>query len=121
MSPGDETEVPPGNAKPDPLDVALALERVNAVTTLALRSVRTSWAGLRTFAPDRMPVVGPHPDEPALFSFVGQGGYGVQMAPALAQAGAELFRTGTLGDAALAACLSPGRLRSPGPPGSPPS
>ena len=114
MSPGDETEVPPGNAKPDPLDVALALERVNAVTTLALRSVRTSWAGLRTFAPDRLPVVGPHPDEPALFSFVGQGGYGVQMAPALAQAGAELFRTGTLADAALAASLAPGRLRSPG-------
>jgi D-arginine dehydrogenase len=119
MSPGDETEVPPGNAKPDPLDVALALERVNAVTTLALRSVRTSWAGLRTFAPDRMPVVGPHPDEPALFSFVGQGGYGVQMAPALAQAGAELFRTGTLADAALAAAIAPGRLRSPGPPVSP--
>jgi D-arginine dehydrogenase len=116
MSPGDETEVLPGNAKPDPLDVALALERVNAVTTLALRSVRTSWAGLRTFAPDRMPVVGPHPDEPALFSFVGQGGYGVQMAPALAQAGAELFRTGTLADAALAASIAPSRLRSPGPP-----
>jgi D-arginine dehydrogenase len=66
-------------------------------------------------------VVGPHPDEPALFSFVGQGGYGVQMAPALAQAGAELFRTGTLGDAALAASIAPGRLRSPGPPTSPPS
>jgi D-arginine dehydrogenase len=115
MSPGDETKVPPGNAKPDPLDVALTLERVNAVTTLALRSVRTSWAGLRTFAPDRLPVVGPHPDEPALFSFVGQGGYGVQMAPALAQAGAELFRTGTLADAALAASIAPGRLRSPGP------
>jgi D-arginine dehydrogenase len=116
ISPGDETEVPPGNVKPDPLDVALALERINAVTTLALRSVRTAWAGLRTFAPDRLPVVGPHPDEPALFSFVGQGGYGVQMAPALAQAGAELFRTGTLADAALAACISPSRLRSPGPP-----
>jgi D-arginine dehydrogenase len=127
MSPGDETEVPPGNVKPDPLDVALALERVNAVTTLALRSVRTSWAGLRTFAPDRMPVIGPHPDEPALFCFVGQGGYGVQMAPALARAGAELFRTGTLADAALADSLSPGRIRSPGragspgSPGSPPS
>lgn len=115
VSPGDETEVPPGNVKPDPLDVALALERVNAVTTLALRSVHTSWAGLRTFAPDRLPVVGPHPDEPALFGFVGQGGYGVQMAPALARAGAELFRTGTLADAALAASISPGRLRSPAP------
>jgi D-arginine dehydrogenase len=112
MSPGDENEVRPGDVKPDPLDVALVLERVNAVTTLQLRSVRTSWAGLRTFAPDRIPVVGPHAQEPALFSFVGQGGYGVQMAPALAQAGAELFRTGTLADSALATAISPVRLET---------
>ncbi|WP_285483814.1 FAD-binding oxidoreductase [Amycolatopsis sp. NBRC 101858] len=110
MSPGDETPVPPGDVKPDPLEVAMVLERVNAVTALQLRSVRTSWAGLRTFAPDRAPVVGPHPDEPTLFSFVGQGGYGIQMAPALAQVGAELFRTGTLQDTALAAAIDPGRV-----------
>ncbi|WP_329058007.1 NAD(P)/FAD-dependent oxidoreductase [Amycolatopsis sp. NBC_01480] len=110
MSPGDESEVLPGDVKPDPLDVALVLERVNAVTTLQLRSVRTSWAGLRTFAPDRAPVVGRHAGEPALFSFVGQGGYGVQMAPTLAKAGAELFRTGTLADRALAAAIAADRL-----------
>ncbi|HWO60757.1 MAG TPA: FAD-dependent oxidoreductase [Umezawaea sp.] len=113
MSPGDETEAPPGDVHPDPLDVALVLERVNAATTLDLRGVRTSWAGLRTFAPDRAPVVGPHPDEPALFSFVGQGGYGIQMAPALAEVGAELFRTGTLGDTAMAAAVAPGRALIP--------
>jgi D-arginine dehydrogenase len=112
MSPGDETEVPPGDVRPDPLDVAMVIERINEVTTLGLRSVRTSWAGLRTFAPDRAPVVGPHPDEPGLFSFVGQGGYGVQMAPALAKVGAELFRTGTFPDAALAASIAPARLPS---------
>lgn len=112
LSPCDESEVPPGDAKPDPLDIASVLERVNAVTTLRLRSVQTSWAGLRTFTPDRVPVVGPHPDEPALFSFVGQGGYGIQMAPALAQVGAELFRTGTLTDGALAAAVDPGRTQA---------
>ncbi|WP_327238443.1 FAD-binding oxidoreductase [Streptomyces sp. NBC_01317] len=112
LSPCDETEVPPGDVKPDPLDVASVLERVNAVTRLGLRSVRTSWAGLRTFAPDRAPVVGPHPNEPALFSFVGQGGYGIQMAPALAQVGAELFRTGSLTDAVLAAAIDPRRTQT---------
>ncbi|MCS7475717.1 NAD(P)/FAD-dependent oxidoreductase [Umezawaea endophytica] len=112
LSPGDETEVPPGDVESDPLDVALVLERVNAATTLDLRSVRTSWAGLRTFAPDRAPVVGPHPEEPTLFSFVGQGGYGIQMAPALAGVGARLFRTGTLDDAVLAAAIDPGRART---------
>jgi D-arginine dehydrogenase len=111
LSPCDETEVPPGDVKPDPLDIASVMERVNAATTLQLRSVHTSWAGLRTFAPDRAPVVGPHPDEPTLFSFVGQGGYGIQMAPALAKVGAELFRTGTLVDAALAAAIDPRRTQ----------
>ena len=110
MSPGDETEVPAGDVKPDPLDVALVIERVNAATTLGLRSVRSSWAGLRTFTADRAPVVGRHPSDPAFFAFVGQGGYGVQMAPALALAGAELFRTGTLADTALAAAIGPARL-----------
>lgn len=110
LSPCDESEAPPGDAKPDPLDVASALERVNAVTTLRLRSVRTSWAGLRTFAADRAPVVGPHPDEATLFCFVGQGGYGIQMAPALAQVGAELIRSGGLADEALGAAIDPRRI-----------
>jgi D-arginine dehydrogenase len=111
LSPCDETPVAPGDARPDPLDIATGLERVNQVTDLNLRSVQTAWAGLRTFADDRAPLVGPHPDEPALFCFAGQGGYGIQMAPALARAGAEIFRTGTLTDATLAAALSPSRNR----------
>ncbi len=109
VSPGDETEVPPGDVKPDPLEIAQVLDRVNAVTTLQVRSVHTSWAGLRTFAPDRSPVVGPHPDEPLLFCFIGQGGYGIQTAPALAQVAAELFRTGTVSDPALGAAIDPRR------------
>ena len=55
VSPADETPAEPGDARPDELDVALALERVEAVTGLGLRSVVTSWAGLRTFVPDRGP------------------------------------------------------------------
>lgn len=109
LSPADETPVEAGDARPDPLDVATALERVNAVTTLGLRSVQTSWAGLRTFAPDGAPVVGAHPEDPSVFCFLGQGGYGIQMAPALARAGAELFRSGSLPDTTLMASLHPGR------------
>ena len=90
VSPADETPSAPCDARPDDLDVALAVERVNAATTLGLRSVRTAWAGLRTFAPDRNPVVGPDPLEPAFHWLAGQGGYGIQTAPALARLAAGL-------------------------------
>jgi D-arginine dehydrogenase len=85
LSPADETPSPPCDARPDEADVALAIERVNAATTLGIRSVVTTWAGLRTFAPDRNPVVGPDPDVPDLIWLAGQGGYGIQTAPALAR------------------------------------
>ena len=49
---------------PDDLDVALAMERVSEVTTLPLRSVRSTWAGLRTFSPDGDMVLRPRPLEP---------------------------------------------------------
>ena len=79
-------------ARPDPLDVALAIERINEATTLDIRSVRSEWAGLRTFAPDRNLVVGPDPAEPAFFWSVGQGGTGIQAAPATAELLAAMVR-----------------------------
>ena len=85
LSPADETPSPPCDARPRETDVALALERVNAVTRLGLRSVLTAWAGLRTFGPDRNPVVGPDPDVDGLYWLAGQGGYGIQTAPAMAR------------------------------------
>jgi D-arginine dehydrogenase len=97
ISPADETPAEPGDAKPDELDIALAMERVNDVTTLGLRSVHTAWAGLRSFVADREPVVGAWPDHPGFVFFAGQGGYGIQMAPALAVAGAEIVRGGPPG------------------------
>ncbi len=96
VSPGDTTPVAPQDARPQDEDVALGIERVNAATTLGLRHVRTAWAGLRTFAPDFNPVVGPDPRVPGFFWFAGQGGYGIQMAPALAWVGAALLRGGSL-------------------------
>lgn len=90
ISPADETPSEPRDAKPDELDVALALERVNAATTLGLRRVHTAWAGLRSFVADREPVVGAWPDHPGFVFFAGQGGYGIQLAPALAELGAAV-------------------------------
>lgn len=91
-SPADETPTEPIDARPDPLDVALAIERINQATTLDIRSVRSEWAGLRTFAPDRSLVIGPDPDEPSFVWLVGQGGTGIQAAPASAELAASLVR-----------------------------
>lgn len=62
------------------------------MTTVAARHVRSSWAGLRSFAPDRDPVVGFDARAEGLFWFAGQGGFGIQTAPALARLGAALLR-----------------------------
>jgi D-arginine dehydrogenase len=105
VSRADETPAPPGDARPEDADVALALERVEAVTALGLRSVRTSWAGLRSFVPDRAPVVGAWPDHPGFFFVAGQGGSGIESAPALAALAADVVR-----GAAAPPGLAPTRL-----------
>jgi len=111
-SPGDETPSDPVDARPDELDVALALERVAAVTTLGLRSVRTSWAGLRSFVGDRCPVVGSRPHNPGFHFVAGQGGSGIETSPALgAFAAAVIAGTPVPADVDLdPAELSPNRL-----------
>jgi D-arginine dehydrogenase len=91
-SPADETPSEPADARPDPADVALAIERINEATTLDIRSVRSEWAGLRTFASDGALVLGPDPAEPTFFWCVGQGGTGIQAAPATAELLAALVR-----------------------------
>ena len=91
VSPADEIPSAPVDARPEELDVALGIERVNEATTLRLRSVVRAWAGLRTFAPDRTPVFGEDPRVEGFFWLAGQGGYGIQTAPALAAAVADLM------------------------------
>jgi D-arginine dehydrogenase len=91
-SPADETPSPPCDAKVDEVDVARALERIRAATVLEARHVRSSWAGLRTFTADRTPIACEDPDHPGFFWLVGQGGYGIQTAPALARCAASFVR-----------------------------
>ncbi len=90
LSPADESPTPPCDAQPDELDVAIAVDRVQASLSIEIRRISHRWAGLRTFAPDRVPVVGYDPDVPGLFWCAGQGGYGIQTAPALARTAAAL-------------------------------
>jgi D-arginine dehydrogenase len=115
VSPADETLSEPCDARPEEADVALGIERVNEATTLGLRSVVSAWAGLRTFAPDGVPVVGEDPDRSGLFWLAGQGGYGIQTAPAMARCLAGLVTaSGIPADVAAlgvrAEHLSPARL-----------
>ncbi len=78
----EENPDEPGDPRPRPEDVALAIERINRATTLAIRTVNSNWVGLRTFAPDREMVIGEEPGAPGFFWLVGQGGTGIMTSPA---------------------------------------
>jgi len=79
---GEEAPSKPTDPRPRMEDVALAIERINTATTLGVRTVNSQWTGLRTFAPDRNLVAGEEPTAPGFFWLVGQGGTGIQTAPA---------------------------------------
>ena len=90
ISPADATPVPPGDARPDDLDVAIAAERVQEATTLVIRHVRHAWAGLRSSVWDDSPVVGEAPDAAGFIWLAALSGYGVQTAPAVGRIAAAL-------------------------------
>lgn len=83
LSPHDETPTDPCDVSPEEMDVALAIDRFQAVVDWPIAAVERKWAGLRTFAPDRLPVFGADPDVPSFIWCVGQGGFGIQTAPAI--------------------------------------
>lgn len=81
--PVDEVPSDPGDAQPEEYDIALAASKVEEYTSVPIRRISHSWAGLRTFTHDRVPVAGFAPDAPGFFWLAGQGGYGLQTAPAM--------------------------------------
>ncbi len=93
-SPCDETPSPPCDAQPEELDVATAIDRFERATTHTVAQVNRKWAGLRTFAPDRVPIVGPDPDADGLFWLAGQGGVGIMTSPSMARLAASLIVRG---------------------------
>ncbi|MDK3018584.1 NAD(P)/FAD-dependent oxidoreductase [Pseudodonghicola flavimaris] len=90
ISPADEDPVAPQDAWADDMVLAEGLHRYEQAVTTPVTRVETSWAGLRTFTADRSPVVGFDPGTEGFFWLAGQGGYGVQTAPALARLTAAL-------------------------------
>jgi len=90
LSPADETPSPPCDAQPEELDVAVAVDRFEQATGRPVARVTHRWAGLRTFAPDRTPVVGFDSRAEGFFWLVGQGGFGIQTAAALGRVAAAL-------------------------------
>ena len=90
VSPVDETPSEPCDARPETEDIALGVEELEAATTLKVRGVRRTWAGLRTFAADSVPAAGFDPDHPGFFWLAGQGGYGIKTSPAMGRLCAAL-------------------------------
>jgi D-arginine dehydrogenase len=90
VSPVDMAPSEPCDAQADELEVALAIDRIHRFTTMDVRVVKHKWGGLRTFAPDHEPVIGPDPDAPSFIWLAGQGGNGVMAAAASARLAASL-------------------------------
>lgn len=91
LSPHDEIADVARDAAPDEIDIAVAIDRFERATTARVRRIERSWAGLRTFAPDRNPVFGFDAAVPGFFWCVGQGGFGIQTAPAAGEMAARLL------------------------------
>jgi len=110
LSPHDETPSPPCDAAPEELDIALAIDRFEHVVDWPITAIEHRWAGLRSFAPDRLPVYGFDPDQPGFFWFAGQGGFGIQTAPAAADLACALL-LGQVSGAVDPAPYDPRRFR----------
>jgi D-arginine dehydrogenase len=117
VSPADATPSAPVDAQPDDMDVAIGVERFERATTVNVARVARSWAGLRTFAADDSPVVGPDGTADGFIWLAGQGGYGIKTSPAMSRICAALVRGRSLPEDLVrlgitVAGLSPNRLRS---------
>ena len=91
LSPHDEQPSAPCDAAPEELTVAEAIDRLQKVVEWEVEAVERRWAGLRSFAPDRLPVYGWDPKVEGFAWFAGQGGYGIQTSPAAARLAAQLL------------------------------
>lgn len=92
LSPHDEIATEPCDAAPEEIDVATAIHRFEQVVDWPVKQVERRWAGLRSFAPDRLPVYGFDADASGFFWCAGQGGFGIQTAPTAAKlAAAQLL------------------------------
>lgn len=115
-SPADETPVEPCDAQAEEWDVAVAVDRVEQAARFGIRRITHRWAGLRSFVADKVPVVGFDAEAEGFLWLAGQGGYGIQTAPAMARTAASLavgagLPSDVAGLGVTPADLSPARLR----------
>ena len=116
-SPADETPVPPQDAQPEEIDIAITVDRIERATTMKVSRIIRRWAGLRSFVPDGVPVVGYDPDVEGFFWCAGQGGYGIETSHGMGRSSAALAAGDSLPEDIRAlgvteADLHPARLRS---------
>ncbi|MGI3169139.1 NAD(P)/FAD-dependent oxidoreductase [Pseudooceanicola sp. C21-150M6] len=84
VSPSEADRSEPMDAWADDMVIAEGLARFQDHVTMEISRVQSTWAGLRTFAPDGSLVIGRDADRPEFIWLAGQGGYGFQTAPAAA-------------------------------------
>ena len=92
LSPHDETISQAKDVSPEEMDVAIAIDRFQNIVDWEISKISYKWAGLRSFSPDRLPVIGFDQEYENYFWFVGQGGFGIQTSPVTSQMGACLLR-----------------------------
>ena len=109
-SPADATPVPPQDIQPEEWDIAVGVDRIVTATTLKIRRLAHSWAGLRTFTPDGVPVAGFDETTEGFFWLAGQGGYGIKTSPALSRLCAAMIGKSAFPEDLAAAGLTPGEL-----------
>ena len=119
-SPANADDTVPHDVRPEELDIALGIARIEAATTLSIRRPASTWAGLRTFTRDGELVIGADPHQPAFFWLAGQGGYGIQSAAGASLLAASLLAGLPLPDELAVHgvhphAMSAGRLRATGP------
>jgi D-arginine dehydrogenase len=111
VSPADATPTHPHDVQPEEIDVAIGIDRMQQALDIPVRRVEHSWAGLRTFTPDGSLAFGWDPRVEGFFWCVGQGGYGIQTAPAAGRFVADLVLRRDPGQAAaLVPDVAPGRF-----------
>ena len=117
-SPANADPVAPQDVQPEEMDIALAIHRIEEMTTLAIRRPTRTWAGLRSFVADGDLVGGFDTQAPGFFWVAAQGGYGIQTSAAMGETCAALARGLPVPEriaafGLTAAMLSPARLRAP--------
>ena len=115
-SPANADPVEPQDVQPEELDIAMAIHRIEEMTTLSIRRPARTWAGLRSFVADGDLVGGFDPHVDGFFWLAAQGGYGIQTSAAMGEACAALARGLPLprriaGFGLSQDMLSPARLR----------